>query len=66
MNNKLRIIKEKTEAITSNMQCVLDDINNFEGYDELFTMESAMARTVREAKEACEMILNMYDELDEE
>jgi len=66
MNNKLRIIKEKTEAIMSNMQCVLDDINNFEGYDELFTMESAMARTAREAKETYEMILNMYDELDEE
>ncbi len=66
MKQKIKIIKAKANEIISDMKCVLDDIENFEGYDELFTMESAMARTARTAKEVMEIIRNAYDELEEE
>lgn len=66
MEKKLEILKERAETIISNMKCVLDDIENFEGYDELYTMESAMTRTKHEAKLAYEMIRNMYDDLEED
>ena len=70
MNNKLEkkleYIRNKAEEIISNMQCVLDDLETFEGYDELFTIESAMNRTVREAEDTITVIRNAYDDLEEE
>lgn len=66
MEKKLEIIKERAETIISDMKCVLDDIENFEGYDELFTMENTMMRTMREASDTVDMIRNMYDDLEEE
>lgn len=65
MNKKLEIIKERAETIISDMKCVLDDIKNFEGYDDLFTMENAMMRITREASDTVDLIRNMYDELEE-
>lgn len=66
METKLKIIKERAKEIISDMQCVLDDIENFEGYDELFTMENAMMRTLRTANDTVDLIRNAYDELEEE
>lgn len=64
--NKLKTIKERTKGIISDMQCVLNDIENFEGYDDLFTMENAMMRTMRTASDTVDLIRNTYDELEED
>ena len=66
MEKKLEIIKERTETIISDMKCVLDDIKNFEGYDDLFAIENAMMRTMKTADDTVDLIRNMYDDLEEE
>ena len=65
LEKKLEYIRNKAEEIMSNMQCVLDDLEVFEGYDELFTIESAMNRTVRQAEDTITVIRNAYDDLSE-
>ena len=49
----------------TNIKCVLDDIKNFEGYDDLFTMENVIMRTTRIVNDIGELIKNIYDELEE-
>ena len=65
IDNKLNMIKVAAQNIISNMNCVLDDIKNFEGYDELSTIETAMRRTEREADSTIDIIMNAYDEIEE-
>ena len=66
MEKKLEMIKERAETIISDMKCILDDIKNFEGYDDLFAIENAMMRTTKTANDTVDMIRNMYDDLEEE
>ena len=66
MEKKLEILKERAETIISDMKCVLDDIKNFEGYDDLFAIENAMMRTMKTADDTVDLIRNMYDDLEEE
>jgi len=66
IDNKLNMIKVAAQNIISNMNCVLNDIENFEGYDELSTIETAMRRTEREADSTIDIIMNAYDEIEEE
>ena len=66
MEKKLEMIKERAETIISDMKCILDDIKNFEGYDDLFAIENAMMRTTKTANDTVDLIRNMYDDLEEE
>ena len=66
MEKKLEMIKERAETIISDMKCILDDIKNFEGYDDLFAIENAMMRTMKTADDTVDLIRNMYDDLEEE
>lgn len=66
VESRVNRFKEIAKGIISDAECILDDCENFEGYDELFTIESAFARIVREAKNGYDTSRNTYDELDEE
>ena len=58
--------EELAKQIISDMECILDDVVNFEGYDELFTIESAFTRAMRSAELGYNLARDTYDELEEE
>lgn len=51
--------------INTEAETVLQDIEDFEGYDELFTMESALNRIMREAERLKDIVMKCYDYLEE-
>lgn len=66
VENRIEILKTKVEYIQSCCECILQDIEDFEGYDELFIIEQNFERIEREAKEAVNYARETYDELEEE
>lgn len=63
--NKLDMIKVETMNIQNEAKLILQDIEDFEGYDELFMMESTLNRIIRHAESAKETVMAAYDELEE-
>lgn len=51
--------------INTEAETILQDIEDFEGYDELFTMESTLNRIVREAERLKDVVMKCYDYLEE-
>lgn len=51
--------------ISTEAETILQDIEDFEGYDELFIMESTLNRIVREAERLKDVVMKCYDYLEE-
>ena len=66
IENKLKALEQKVNEIKSSCYCILQDIEDFEGYDELFIMENNFRSIQRDASEATSIVLKAYDELEEE
>lgn len=64
--NKLDMIKVEISNIETETKLIFQDIEDFEGYDELFMMESTLNRIIRLAQSAKETVMAAYDELEEE
>ena len=64
--NKLDMIKVETINIKNETELILQDIEDFEGSDELFMMESTLNRIIRFAESAKYTVMAAYDELEEE
>lgn len=47
-------------------ETILQDIEDFEGHDELFMIESTLNRIMRKADELKEIVIKCYDYLEEE
>lgn len=63
--NKLDMIKVETMNIQNETKLILQDIEDFEGYDELFMMESRLDWIITHARSAKETVMAAYDELEE-
>ena len=63
--NKLDMIKVETMNIQNETKLILQDIEDFEGYDELFMMELTLNWIIRYAESAKETVMVAYDELEE-
>lgn len=66
VERRIEVLKAKVKQIQSSCECILQDIEDFEGYDELFIIEQNFERIEREAKEAVDYARETYDELEEE
>lgn len=66
IENKIKILEQKTKEIRSATDRILMDIEDFEGYDELFVIEHNFDFIRRNAEEAVDCARNAYDDLEEE
>ncbi len=66
LNEKISLIRSYAESLGSDVDCIIDDIENFEGYDELSTIKTALDRIIGTAKDARLLVLNAYDYLEDE
>lgn len=55
-----------TKDINIEAETILQDIEDFEGSDELFMIESTLDRIIRKADELKEIVRKCYDYLEEE
>lgn len=55
-----------TKDINIEIETILQDIEDFEGHDELFMIESTLNRIMRKADELKEIVIKCYDYLEEE
>ena len=65
VQRRVDTINKAAQEIISDAKCIIDDCENFEGFDELFTIESAFDRIIRKAKTYVDVVRQTYDELDE-
>lgn len=63
---RLARMKELAEIIKNDAECILDDINNFEGYDSLFGIERAFDRIRTAGSNGYDAAMAAYDELEED
>lgn len=55
-----------TKDINIEAETILQDIEDFEGHDELFMIESTLDRIIRKADDLKEVVRRCYDYLEEE
>lgn len=55
-----------TKDINIEAETISQDIEDFEGHDELFMIESTLDRIIRKADELKEIVRKCYDYLEEE
>ena len=63
---RLARMKELAEIIKNDAECILDDISNFEGYDNLFAIERAFDRIRMAGGNGYDVAMATYDELEED
>ena len=55
-----------TKEIGNDVELIFQDIEDFEGHDELFMIESTLDRIIRKADELKEIVIKCYDYLEKE
>lgn len=55
-----------TKDINIEAETILQDIEDFEGHDELFMIESTLDRIIRKADDLKEIVVKCYDYLEED
>ncbi len=66
IKNRLRLINLCIKQMECDLNYAKAAIENFEGYDDLFSMENKFSDIKRQAEQAEDMVMNTYDLLEEE
>lgn len=66
IDTKLDMMTVATKEVARSAKEILDNLDDFNGYDELFTIERLADNMIRQAENIKEYALKAYDELEED
>ena len=66
LDTKLDMMTVATKEVARLAKEILDNLDDFNGYDELYTIERRADEIIRQAENIKEYALRAYDELEED